>query len=169
MTELLEYRVVLAKEDFKFSAAHFTLFPNGTAELLHGHNYRVAVEVAGESLDDYGMLCDFLRLKRAIREICQSLDSRTLIPTRSPHLAVRREGNEVEVVYGERRYRLPADDVQMLDLANTTIELLAGYLWRRLSPKVEDSHVKVLGISVAETAGQSCWYRASLDTPDIPG
>ena len=48
------FRIVLAKEDFKFSAAHFTLFPGGRAELLHGHNYRVRVELAGSELDEEG-------------------------------------------------------------------------------------------------------------------
>ena len=43
------FTVRLAKQDFKFSAAHFTLFPDGTAELLHGHNFQVAVAVAETS------------------------------------------------------------------------------------------------------------------------
>ncbi len=40
------------KEHLKFSAAHFLIFANGSAERLHGHNYRVAVELeaAGECL-----------------------------------------------------------------------------------------------------------------------
>src|ERR1700733_13558481 len=40
MRAMVRYRMVLAKEDFKFSSAHFTLFADGSAELLHGHNYR---------------------------------------------------------------------------------------------------------------------------------
>jgi hypothetical protein len=42
------YRIVLEKEDFKFSAAHFTLFADGGAELLHGHR-RSSASVARTS------------------------------------------------------------------------------------------------------------------------
>ena len=165
MTETPRYRVVLAKEDFKFSAAHFTLFPDGSAELLHGHNYHVAVEVGGMDLDEYGMLCDFVRLKTAIREICERLDSCTLIPSRSPHISVVQDTESVRLAYGHRRYRLPREDVRILDLENTTIELLAALLWQELAPKVRDTQVSHLGISVAETAGQSCWFRSALPQP----
>ena len=47
-----EYVLRLAKEDFKFSAAHFTLFGPDEAELLHGHNYQVEVEMVGYALDE---------------------------------------------------------------------------------------------------------------------
>ena len=43
----------LGKQDFKFSAAHFTLFPDGSAELLHGHDYRVRVALRGARVNVY--------------------------------------------------------------------------------------------------------------------
>jgi 6-pyruvoyltetrahydropterin/6-carboxytetrahydropterin synthase len=156
------YRVRLAKEDFKFSAAHFTLFSDGSAELLHGHNYQVAVELEGPELNEYGLLCDFADAKASIRALCARLDSRTLIPLRSSELEVNEEGDTVEVVYRDRRYLLPDRDVLLLDLTNTTIELLAAYIWQQLAPRLAQGSVTVLGVSVAETAGQSCRYRAPL-------
>jgi hypothetical protein len=39
------WSIELEKESFKFSAAHFLIFPDGSAERLHGHNYRVFVEI----------------------------------------------------------------------------------------------------------------------------
>ena len=45
MTET--YRVRLDKECHVFSAAHFITFHRDVCEELHGHNYRVAVEVDG--------------------------------------------------------------------------------------------------------------------------
>jgi len=161
------YRVLLAKEDFKFSAAHFTLFPDGSAELLHGHNYQVAVELEGPELDDYGLLCNFADAKTVIRNLCASLDSRTLIPLRSSELEVNEEGDNVEVIYGDRRYLLPDRDVLLLDLTNTTVELLAAYLWRQLAPRLAQGSVTILAVSVAETAGQSCWYRAPLSAAQV--
>ncbi|MCB1033536.1 MAG: 6-carboxytetrahydropterin synthase, partial [Acidobacteria bacterium] len=154
-------------EDFKFSAAHFTLFPDGSAELLHGHNYQVAVEVEGGSLNELGLLCDFAALKTEIRRCCARMDSRTLIPLRSSELVVRTEDGSVDVTYRDRHYRLPLRDVLLLELTNTTIELLAAMLWQELAPHLEGSRVRELGVSVAETAGQSCWYRAPL--PETSG
>jgi hypothetical protein len=37
------YRIYIRKEALKFSAAHMTVFPDGTKERLHGHNYRTEV------------------------------------------------------------------------------------------------------------------------------
>src|SRR5262249_36641926 len=68
------YRMVLAKEDFKFAAAHFTLLPGGAAELLHGHNYRVRVALTGGELDGDGLLVDLERFKRALRALCRRFD-----------------------------------------------------------------------------------------------
>ncbi|MDY7093801.1 MAG: 6-carboxytetrahydropterin synthase [Acidobacteriota bacterium] len=162
------YTVHLAKEDFKFSAAHFTLFPDGQAELLHGHNYQVELELTGEGLDGYGLLCDFVAVKGAIRDACERLDTRTLVPRDSPELVFHRgeAGHEEEdgmvVTYRDRRYVFPARDVLVLPVVNTSIELLARWLWHELAPGLVGSQVSVLGVSVAETAGQSCWYRAPV-------
>ncbi len=162
MTGRAEFTMHLAKEDFKFSAAHFTLFADGSAELLHGHNYQVELELVGPALDELGLLCDIARIKREIRAICAGLDSRTLIPRRSPELGLLEVGDGVEVVYRDRRYVLPAKDVFFLDLTNTTIELLACFLWRELAPRLEGEGLSALGVGVAETSGQSCWYRSPL-------
>ena len=73
----------LAKEDFKFSVAHFTVFSDTIAEELHGHNYRVRVEIGGAGTDSHGLLMDLRGLKAEIRRLCGELDSRTLLPERS--------------------------------------------------------------------------------------
>ncbi|MCB1057013.1 MAG: 6-carboxytetrahydropterin synthase, partial [Acidobacteria bacterium] len=132
------------------------------AELLHGHNYQVAVELEGEALDSYGLLCDFVRVKSAIRRVCEELDTRTLVPAESSELELGEEGDGVVVVYRDRRYVFPARDVLVLPLLNTSIELLARWFWQQLLPAVGGSPVTLLAVSVAETAGQSCWYRAPV-------
>ena len=161
MTE--SYTLVLAKEDFKFSSAHFTLFSAETAEHLHGHNYQVQVEIVGRELDEEGLLVGFAEVKGAIRALCQAFDSRTLVPTRSPHLEIeRREGN-VAVRFRSRSYSFPEEDVVLLPTVNTSIELLARHLWRELARALPASGtVEGLGVNVRETAGQGCWYRAPL-------
>lgn len=165
---MARYRIVLAKEDFKFSSAHFTLFADGRAELLHGHNYRVSVELAGSELDGEGLLLDIESFKRELRRLCSRLDSRALIPGESRRLRWSRDGNAIDVRCGERTYRLPAEDTVLLPLANTSIELLARMLWTDLAPHLAGSRVESMGVSVEESPGQRCWYEESL-TPASAG
>src|SRR6202521_729458 len=96
------YRVVLAKEDFKFSAAHFTLWSGGGGELLHGHNYQVKVELAGGELHDAGLLVDLEQGKRVIPGLCGRLDSRTLLPAASDRLLCTRRRGTLEGQLGGR-------------------------------------------------------------------
>jgi 6-pyruvoyltetrahydropterin/6-carboxytetrahydropterin synthase len=156
------YTVVLAKQEFKFSAAHFTLFADGAAETLHGHNYRVEVELAGDRLDEHGLLIDFQRVKRMLRQACARLDDRILVPDRSPELDCRADGDSVEVRYRDRRYRFPADEVLLLPLVNSSIELLARLIWEELAGQLEDSLVELLTVTVEETDGQLCRFVAPL-------
>jgi len=57
-----------------FAAAHRLRGYQGECEKLHGHNWRVQVQIAGEELDGLGMLMDFRELKAAIRRVLQALD-----------------------------------------------------------------------------------------------
>lgn len=161
------FRLVLAKEDFKFSVAHFTVFSRRDAELLHGHNYRVAVELAGDELNDLGLLADVALVKGEIRRLCGELDSRTLLPGESPLVEVETVagmdgGDHLRVTYDSRTYLLPAAEAVVLPLPNTTMELLARHLWGRLAPTLADSAVRHLAVTVEETDGQSCRYASPL-------
>ncbi len=158
------FTIRLAKEDFKFSAAHFTLFPDGRAELLHGHNYRVRVRLTGRDLGESGILVDVAKVKRRIRAACAALDERTLMPARTDRLEVSEDadGEGVEVRYGERRYRLPKKDVILLPVRNVSMELLARRLWGEVAEELEGTAVETLSVEVEETAGQSCEYSAVL-------
>jgi len=159
---LPRFEIRLAKEDFKFSAAHFTLFPDGRAELLHGHNYRVRVSLAGPGLDGVGLLVDAAAVKRRVRASCAAWDERTLIPAETDRLEVRREGGGVEVRFDGRSYRFPEDDVVLVPLANVSIELLARRLWDELAPALAGTAVEELTVEVEETPGQSAAYAARL-------
>ncbi|MGN0728709.1 6-carboxytetrahydropterin synthase QueD [Treponema sp.] len=61
-----------------FSAAHFLKDYNGKCENLHGHNYKVFAHVRGTELDEGGMLMDFSRLKKTLREVCSEIDHTNL-------------------------------------------------------------------------------------------
>jgi 6-pyruvoyltetrahydropterin/6-carboxytetrahydropterin synthase len=157
-----EVSLRLAKEDFAFAAAHFTLFPDRSAERLHGHNYRVRVELAGPELDAEGLLVAVGPVKTEIRALCARLDERILIPEKSRALSVRREGASLLVELGERAYRFPADEVALLPLPNITIEALARHLFEALAPALAVTPVSRLRVEVEETAGQSAAWEAPI-------
>jgi 6-pyruvoyltetrahydropterin/6-carboxytetrahydropterin synthase len=152
----------LAKEDFAFAAAHFTLFPDEAAERLHGHNYQVRAELTGAALDDHGFLVPVAPVKARIRAICAGLDERILIPEKSPLLELRHEGDAVHVALGARAYRFPTSEVALLPLPNVTIEALAKHVWGELAPALAGSPVRRLRVEVEETAGQSAAFEADL-------
>src|SRR5574344_1762241 len=57
-----------------FAAAHFLKDYNGKCENLHGHNYKVYAHVRGKILNEGGILLDFTKIKKALREVCYKLD-----------------------------------------------------------------------------------------------
>ncbi|MDZ4754608.1 MAG: 6-carboxytetrahydropterin synthase [Phycisphaerae bacterium] len=52
----------------EFCAAHAIVI-GGAREALHGHNFHVTVTVAGEQLDNEGLLCDFHAVERSLEQI----------------------------------------------------------------------------------------------------
>ena len=55
-----------------FSAAHAVKFKDGSAEPLHGHNWKLIVCVSSETLDECAMVVDFEELKKLINELVLS-------------------------------------------------------------------------------------------------
>ena len=59
-------------------SAHQLKGYQGKCEEIHGHNWKVEVEVEGSDLDAVGMLIDFGELKKLLKEVIQELDHRML-------------------------------------------------------------------------------------------
>lgn len=57
-----------------FSSAHFLNGYQGKCEALHGHNWKVEVEVEGERLDNLGMLIDFKTLREYLSGVLKKMD-----------------------------------------------------------------------------------------------
>ena len=57
-----------------FSSGHYLRNYKGKCENPHGHNYRVLVTLAGEELDEAGLLLDFKLLKTLLRPVVDYLD-----------------------------------------------------------------------------------------------
>jgi 6-pyruvoyltetrahydropterin/6-carboxytetrahydropterin synthase len=158
------WSIDLQKENFKFSAAHFLIFPDGSAERLHGHNYRVRVRLGAE-LSPFGLVLDFKAVKPVVRAICDRLDEHWLVPSEHAELrVVRREEGTTEVRYRDRVYSAPSEDVLVLPINNTSSENLAAWFGRELSAELArrfpDVPVTRLLVGVEETTGQQgVWSR----------
>jgi 6-pyruvoyltetrahydropterin/6-carboxytetrahydropterin synthase len=156
------YRISVEKDYLVFAAGHFITYGE-LCEALHGHNYRVRVELDGE-LDENCYVLDFVTLKRIMRRLVDELDHRMLLPRRNPRLDVREEGEEVHVTFTGRgkRYVFPREDVVLLDIENTTAELLARHLTERLNRELDAlgaDNISAVTMQVEETTGQAAWYR----------
>jgi 6-pyruvoyltetrahydropterin/6-carboxytetrahydropterin synthase len=154
----MPYRVRLDKEHHVFSAAHFITYSGDVCERLHGHNYRVAVEVDGP-LDENQYVIDFIALRDELKAITDELDHRMLLPTGHPLIRVTAGDKEVEAVFtpDRRRWVFPPNDCVLLPVANTTAELLAHYIGQRLLGAIErrlGSRPARLVVEVDENHGQ---------------
>lgn len=150
------YEVRLAKECFTFSAAHFITYDGDTCEPLHGHNYRVTIEVAAP-LDENAYVVDFIAVRDATSAITTELDHSVILPTE--HGAIRVERSEQEVIarFGERRWVFPADECRLLPVPNTTAEQLARWIGERLLESLRAKGLAApaeLSVSVDECDGQ---------------
>ena len=125
------YTVRVTKDYLVFCAGHFITYYGNDCERLHGHNYRVAVEVEAP-LDENHYVFDFIALKNIMRELIEELDHHMLVPTRSKLIGVEEKGVGVRVSFGEKEWVFPREDCVLLPIANTTAELLATYLADRL-------------------------------------
>ena len=156
------WAIDLYKEYFKFSAAHFLIFPDGSCERLHGHNYRVCVEIEAR-LSAHGLVLDFKQVKPVVRELVDELDEHWVVPGQHPVLTWQRGvDGQTEVRYGARRYSAPSGDVLVLPINNTSSENLAGWLGRelraRLGRRFNEVDVRRLRVAVEESPGQSGVY-----------
>ncbi|HEX7448846.1 MAG TPA: 6-pyruvoyl tetrahydropterin synthase family protein [Pirellulales bacterium] len=125
------FHVRLTKDYLVFSAAHFITYNGNICERLHGHNYRVTVEVFGP-LDENHYVVDFIALRDAMREIVAELDHRVLLPTDHGQIKVTADEQSVEATFEDRRWMFPRGDCVLLPVPNTTAEMLAQYIARRL-------------------------------------
>ena len=61
-----------------FAAAHQLRLPDGSAEPLHRHNWRVTVTCAGSALDEAGVLVDFEVLRARLDKLLVTLNDQNL-------------------------------------------------------------------------------------------
>ena len=157
------FHVRVEKDFLVFSAGHFITYNGNTCERLHGHNYRVAVEVQG-ALDENHYVIDFVWLRDTMKTLVDALDHRMMLPTMHPRIRVLTEDREVLVTFEDRRWIFPLGDCVLLPVANTTSELVAEYLGQQLLSRIaKETAVKPsrVRIEVDECFGQLAVWETS--------
>ena len=157
-----QWSILVAKEYLKFSCAHFLIFPDGSKERLHGHNYQVVVEVDG-NLSEHGLVIDFKMVKPIVRRLCDRLDEHWLIPGDHPELRFRhRDDGHTEVEYRGCRYLAPSEEIIVLPINNSSAENFASWIGRNLYAEMSTTFgslsVRRLRVEVSETSGQAGVY-----------
>ena len=104
-----------------FDAAHFLRGYQGKCEALHGHRFRVVVEVKASGLDDIGIAYDFTELKRQLGDILSKYDHTCL------------------------------NDVPPFDEINPSSENIAATVYDELKVKLAGAPVSISGIEVWES------------------
>lgn len=159
-----QFRIAVSKDGNLFAAAHFITYADGQSEPLHGHNYRIGAEVGGP-LDDHHLVFDFVRLKREIEAVAAELDHRVLLADRNPRLPIEHSPDgQVVVRSGADHYVFPARDVVVLDIPNTTAEMIAAWIADRLLERLgsDSAPLTHIEIELEETTGQSAHVRREL-------
>ena len=156
------WSILITKEYLKFSCAHFLIFPDGSKERLHGHNYHVTCEVEG-ALSEHGLVIDFKMVKPIIKDLCDQLDEHWLIPGEHPVLRYRhRDDGHTEVEYRGCHYLAPTAEIIVLPINNTSAENFAAWLGRQLHARLVERfgavRVHALRLTVSETSGQDGVY-----------
>lgn len=163
MNRTVTHRISIAREQHKFSCAHMTVFPDGTKERLHGHNYTIAVALEVDAVDLPTMV-PFGPLKAALAELCTQWRERVLLAKANPHFEIVRDDTELEFRLCGERYVMPRGDALLLPIDNVSVEALAHYAAERLRQlePIDLSHVRALAVTIEESPGQGATCELTL-------
>ena len=104
-----------------FASAHTLRDYPGDCSRMHGHNWKLEVEVTATALDDVGMGMDFKTIKVATRKLAKTLDHRYL------------------------------NDIPPFDIINPTAENIAQYFYQNLSTTLNIDTAKISAVTLWET------------------
>ena len=138
-----------------------TVFPDGTKEALHGHNYSVeaSIETADVSLNE---MVSFSYFKGILKGICDHWDEKVLVAENCPFLEMKNlVSAEVEFVLCRKRYVLPREEVVFLPVDNITVENLSEEFCNRFVKKIDSAvlqKITEVSIKIEESPGQGATF-----------
>ena len=149
--------VEIHKDEFSFSAGHFTIFSATEREDLHGHNYNVGVAIQ-VLLQDNGLEFDYRVYKNKISAICKQLDRRFLLPAQSKFLKLEDVGEMWFAHFNTEKIPFLKRDVVILPITNVTIEELSYWFLQQLTQDTQllkQHHIQEMTVRVFNGPGQS--------------
>jgi 6-pyruvoyltetrahydropterin/6-carboxytetrahydropterin synthase len=114
-----------------FAAGHYLRNYKGKCEKPHGHNYKLRVTLAGEELDQAGLLLDFKDLKEVMKHAIDRLDHQMI------------------------------NDVEPFTVLNPSAENMAKYFYDETNARlrnVTNGRVRVKDVTVFETDTTTATY-----------
>ena len=145
----------------RFSACHF-IPRHEKCQRLHGHSYIVRLRLEGD-IGEEGMIMDFVVLKKALKAMIEEMDHKTLLPTLSEDVKLNVDEVSVEVTTCGKRYVFPRQDVELLDVTNTTAENMSKMMTLRLIDEIDfPANVRSVSVGLDEERGQTAWYTEEL-------
>jgi len=103
-----------------FASAHSLRGYEGDCAKLHGHNWKIEVQVEGSQLNEIGMVIDFKEIKRQAKQVIAELDHTFL------------------------------NDHPYFKTVNPTAENIAVYLFRAINQRIQTETVKMHSLTVWE-------------------
>ena len=111
-----------------FSAAHFLRDYKGKCEDLHGHNWKVEVQVKADKLNSIGLAMDFGDLKKELKAVLEKLDHKFL------------------------------NDLDYFKEKNPSSETIAVYIYEELKERVNRYNCRLDYVGVWEQEGSCAIY-----------
>ncbi|MBN2646882.1 MAG: 6-carboxytetrahydropterin synthase QueD [Thiotrichales bacterium] len=96
-----------------FAAAHTLKDYPGDCAKLHGHNWKIEVQIVGNQLNEIGMVVDFKDIKRHAKEVVKALDHTYL--NDHPHFQHRNPTAEniAQFLFQQIQARIATPQIQM--------------------------------------------------------
>jgi 6-pyruvoyltetrahydropterin/6-carboxytetrahydropterin synthase len=141
------FRLHVVTDPDRLYCGHMTVYPGGRKERLHGHNFRIFVDI---DLADgsFAAMFDLDLARHALDAICARWKERLLLPAKNPYLeVVRDDAAEIEFRLCGDRYVMPRGDVVLVPIENVSVEGLAEHVATLLAEPLAPLRI-VSGIEV---------------------
>jgi len=141
----------------RFSACH--IIPgHEKCGRMHGHSYAVHIRIRGRPNKDH-IIADFGEVKKVLREICEEMDHKMLVPTKNPLLKISHKGDNIIIEHGKKTYSFPKEDVLELPIPSATAEGLARYILDKIGPRLKQPNIEEIEVGLDEGVGQGAWAK----------
>ena len=139
------FSVIINRDTLRFSASHWVKYSptvieqdhdgsisvrrenNTLVEPLHGHTFRVKLEITGTP-DEFGCVVDFVLVEQIMVKILHQYEHKILIPVNDSDLILRDNGSQVTIGVLNSVWEFPAKDVKLLPAKNASTESIAAVI-----------------------------------------